>query len=320
VSGPTILLGESRFADRARVILEEVGEVVDFENPQTFAANLPKADAVVVGFEVHLRGDVIDRAEQLRVIASRTTATGHIDLEGARRRGIALLSLDPKAPALRETTSTAELTMALLLSLIRNVPWAFASLKDGRWERSPYGGRELHGKTLGIVGFGRLGRMVGGYGRGFGMRVLVHDVNVKPEEGSALAAEQVPLEQLLRESDVVSIHCTWSEETQGLIGAAQLELMRPGSLLVNTARGEIVDESALLGALESGRIAGAAVDTLAGEQPDGSHLTGNPLVEYARTHENLIVLPHLGGSTLEATERTQVHISELLADWLAQNF
>src|SRR5207247_9429349 len=116
---------------------------------------------------------------------------------------------------------------------------------------------------------------------------------------------------------VVSIHCTFSDETRGLLGARELALLRPSAVLVNTARGEIVDESALLAALSNGRLAGAAADTLAGERPDGSHLLDNPLVRYAREHENLIVLPHLGGATVEATERTQLHISRRLAEFLA---
>ena len=230
-----------------------------------------------------------------------------------------MLSLDPQAPALQETTSTAEVAMALLLALVRRIPWAFDSVKAGRWERSRYGGRELRGKTLGIVGFGRLGRMVAGYAQAFGMHVLAYDRDEKRTEIAELGAEPTTLERLLEESDIISIHCTSSEETRGLIGASQLELMRPGSILLNTARGEIVDEDALLAALESGRIAGAAIDTLAHEQPDGSHLGGNLLVEYARSHENVIILPHLGGATVDATERTQRYISEKLVAWLEGN-
>lgn len=316
---PTILLGESRFADGARAVLKQAGDVVDFGDRESFAARLPEADAIVVGLEVRLVGEVLERAGRLRVIASRTSQLRHIDLAETARRGITVLSIDPQAPVMRETTSTAELTMALLLSLVRNVPWAFDAVKDGRWERFGYGGRELRGKTLGILGFGRLGTMVCGYAQAFGMRVLAHDREEKHDEIAARGADPVPLDRLLEESDVFSVHCTWSEETRGLIGAEQLRLLRPGTVLVNTARGEIVDEPALLDALESRRLAGAAIDTLANEDPDGGHLAGNPLVEYARTHENLIIVPHLGGATVEATERTQCYISEKLVAWLESN-
>jgi D-3-phosphoglycerate dehydrogenase len=316
---PRILLGESRFAASARAVLERAGEVVDFKSPDAFAARLPEEDAVVLGLEVHLRAELLARANGLRVIASRTSQLRHIAVDEARRRGIEVLWIEPQAPVMQETTSTAEVTIGLLLSLVRNIPWAFDAVKAGRWERFRYGGRELRGKVLGIVGFGRLGHMVAAYAQPFGMRVLAHDRPEKHAEIEAVGAEPATLERLLSESDVVSLHCTWSEETRGLIGRPQLELMRPGSVLLNTARGEIVDEPAMLEALESGRLAGAAVDTLAGEQPDGSHIHGNPLVEYARTHENLIVLPHLGGATAEATERTQVYISEKLVEWLRSN-
>jgi D-3-phosphoglycerate dehydrogenase len=297
-----ILLAEP-FADEAREVLAGVGEVVDWDE-----ARLGEADAVVTGLEIHLRKPLLDRMPKLRVIASRTSQLRHLDLAETERRGIELLSIDADAPALQETSSTAEETFALLLALVRNVPWAFDSVKKGRWERRRYGGHELKGKTLGVIGYGRLGRMVAGYARAFGMRVLVNDPG---EEG-------VPLDQLLRESDVVSLHCTFDDSTRGLLGEEQFRAMKPTAYFVNTARGEITDEAALLRALQKGWIAGAAVDTLAGEQPDGSHLRGNALVEYARTHENLVVLPHLGGATEEATKRTQVYIAEKLAAWASR--
>lgn len=319
MSRPTILLGESFFADSARRLLEEVGDVLDFGDRATFDERLPRADALVVGLEIMLPGSLLARATRLRVIASRTSGLGHIDVDEASRRGIAVLSHDADAPTLRATSSTAELTMALLFSLVRNIPWAFDSLKAGRWERARYGGHELRGKSLGILGFGRLGQMVAGYGQAFGMVVLATDRVEKREEIEALGVTPADLEQLLTESDVLSVHCTLTDETRGMIGKTQLESMRPGAMLLNAARGEIVDETALLDALESGSIAGAAIDTLAGEQPDGAHVRDNPLVEYARTHENLIVVPHLGGATIEATERTQLYISRRLVAWLESN-
>ena len=313
---PLILLGESRFAPSARAVLERAGEIVDFESPEAFAARLPEADAVVVGLEVHLRGELLARAERLRVIASRTTQLRHLDVDEARRRKIAVLSIEADAPALQETSSTAEEAFALLLALVRRIPWAFDSIKAERWDRFRYGGSELRGKTIGLVGFGRLGRMVARYAGAFEMRVLAYDPYVDDREIAAGGAEPASLSDLLGESHVVSLHCTWSEETRGLIGAAELELMRDDAVLVNTARGEVVDEAALLAALVSARIAGAGIDTLADEQPDGSHVVGNELIAYARAHENLIVLPHLGGATREATERTQHYISEKLVAWL----
>jgi D-3-phosphoglycerate dehydrogenase len=295
-----IVLAEP-FAASARQLLDGVGEVVDWGD-----GRLADAEAVVTGLEVHLQKPELDRMPNLRVIASRTSQLRHLDVAEAERRGIEVLSIEPDAPALQETSSTAEETFALVLALARNLPWAFDSVKAGRWERRRYGGRELRGKTLGVIGFGRLGGMVADYARAFGMNVVVNDPGV----------DGVSLDELLGESDVVSVHCTFDDTTRGLVGERQFRAMKPTAYFVNTARGEISDETALLRALEEGWIAGAAVDTLGGERPDGSHLRDSPLVEYARTHENLIVLPHLGGATEEATERTQVYIAEKLVAWL----
>ena len=316
---PTILIGESSFAPAARAILAQVGSVLDFDSPGRFVERLPEADAVVAGLEVQFDADLLGRALRLRAIATRTSQLRHVDLDEAKRRGIEVIFIGPDDPVLQATSSTAEEAFALLLALARNVPWAFDSLKRGDWERARYGGTELRGKTLGLVGFGRLGRMVAGYAKAFGMRVVANDPHVDGAAIAAGSAEPVSLDALLRESDVVSIHCTYSPETTGLIGRNEFAAMRKGTLFVNTARGEITDEGALLDALNSGHLGGAAVDTLGGELPDGAHLRENPLVEYARTHENLIVLPHLGGATVEATERTQVHIAELLVSHLRTN-
>jgi D-3-phosphoglycerate dehydrogenase len=313
---PTILIAESVFAPSARELLAAHGEVLDFESPDAFVERLPLADAVVAGLEVHFDRALLERAGRLRLIASRTSQLRHVDLDAAAERGIRVVFIDPRDPVLQETTSTAEEAFALLLALARNIPWAFDATKQRRWERMRYGGMELGGKTLGLVGFGRLGRLVARYADAFGMRVLAHDPYVEDDEVRAHGAEPATLGHLLATSDAVSVHCTFNDETAGLIGRAELGAMKPGALLVNTARGEITDESALLDALISGHLGGAAVDTLAGELPDGGHLAGNALVDYAEQHENLIVLPHLGGSTREATERTQVYIARRLVEEL----
>jgi D-3-phosphoglycerate dehydrogenase len=312
----TILIAESRFSDDARRVLEKAGEVVSFE---AFNERLGEADAIVAGLDMHLRGPVLDRAARLRVIASRTSQLRHVDLDETRRRGIEVLFIDPADPLLQKTSSTAEETMALVLALARRLPWAFDALKQGRWARSEYGGIELKGKTIGLIGFGRLGRMVARYAQAFELAVLANDPRSDPVEVRAAGAEPVSLAELLERSDIVSVHCTYSNETERLLRAEHFRAMRPTALFVNTSRGEITDEGALLEALETGAIAGAAVDTLAGERPDGSHLRENALVEYARTHESLIILPHLGGATAEATERTQLYISRRLVDYLKEN-
>ena len=170
------------------------------------------------------------------------------------------------------------------------------------------------GKTIGLIGFGRLGRMVADYSHAFGMKVLACDPYVNSAEMKKLGVKKVVLDSLLKNSDIVSAHCVYDDTTLGLLKEKHFKVMKKTAVFINTARGEITDEKALLKALKNKWVAGAAVDTLSGEAPDGSHLAKNPLVAYAIVNENLVIVPHLGGATKEATERTQVYISELVAD------
>jgi D-3-phosphoglycerate dehydrogenase len=314
---PRILLGESRFSDDAREILALAGDVLEYDSRDVFLSRLAEADALVVGLELILSKQILDRAPNLRVVASRTSQVLHIDMVEAERRGIDVLTNDPSDSVVRDTSSTAELTFALVLALARRIPWAFDSLKDGRWERRRHAGIELAGKTLGVVGYGRLGRKVAGFGRAFGMRVLAHDPGVPDSAIAADDVEPATLTALLEAADVVSLHAGLPPDGRPILRAEQFARMRSSALFVNTARGELTDEAALLTALVEGRIAAAAIDTLAGEDPGGAHLAGNPLVEYARRNENLLLVPHLGGATEEATARTQVYIAERLVRHLA---
>jgi phosphoglycerate dehydrogenase-like enzyme len=288
----TILIAESRFAPAARAELERVGEVVPFDR---FGDELPRADAIVAGLEVELDRALLDRAPRLRTIATRTSQLRHIDLDETRRRGIEILSLAPGDGPLPSTTSTAEEAFALALALVRNIPWAFDAVRERHWERARYGGHELAGKTMGLVGHGRLGRMVAGYARAFGMEVLACDPHVRIE-----GAEPTRLDDLLRRADVVSIHCRYDAETEGLIGARELALMKPSAVLVNTARGEIVDEPALVAELASGRIR-AGLDVFAHEPHVPRELLGLP---------NVVLTPHLGS----ATRRTREAMTRLVVD------
>lgn len=319
IARPQILLGESMFSDAARSVLAASGDVLEFESLERLMQRLPEADAIVVGFEVSLQKPVLDQADRLRVIATRTSRLTHIDVAEAQRRGIAVLSNEPEAPALVATSSTAELAMAMTLALARRLPWAFDSVRAGRWERVRYGGEELKGKTMGVIGFGRLGRKMVGYATAFGMHVVVSDPGVPQATIAASDCETATLGELLTRADVVSLHASPSADGLPILRSEHFELMKPSALLVNTARGELVDEHALLTALRERRLAGAAIDTLAGEEAGGAHLAGNPLLAYAKESDNLLILPHLGGATREATERTQLYIAERLAEYLRAN-
>lgn len=308
-----ILLAEKNFSPKAKHILSKRGKVLDFVSRKEFFKNLPKADVLVNALEIKLDINILEKADRLKLIGSRTTQLRYIDMDECNKRGIKVVNIKADSPVLRMTPSTAEEAMALIFSVLRRIPWAFDSIKKGQWDRKKYEGRELFSKTVGLIGLGRLGKMVAKYSQAFGAKVIACDPNVGAEVMKRLKVKKTTMTELLKKADIISLHSVYSDATFGMLKEEHFRSMRPTAIFINTARGEITDEKALLKALRQNWIAGCGIDTLAGEMPDGSHLKGNPLVDYARKNNNLIILPHLGGSTKEATERTQVYISELVA-------
>lgn len=223
----------------------------------------------------------------------------NVDVDAATKRGIVVVNAPQST-----IVSAAEHTIGLMLGLARSIPQAHEALKAGRWERSRFAGLELAEKTLGLVGFGRIGQQVARRARGLAMRVLVFDPYVAPERIRELGAEHVrSLDELLAEVDVLSLHTTLTPETRGLIGERELARAKEGLRIVNVARGELVDEEALVDALRSGRVAGAALDVFSAEPYSG------PLLEL----DNVVVTPHLGASTREAQDRAGVIVAEQVA-------
>lgn len=247
---------------------------------------LPEAEALIVRSGTRVDADLLEKAPRLRVVARAGTGVDNIDLAAATRRGIIVLN----APT-ATTIAAAEHTLALLFGLARQLPWAHASLTQGRWERQRFVGQEIRGKTLGLVGLGRIGQHVARRAQGLEMRVSAHDPYIAPQMPERLGVELVSLEELLREADFVSLHLPLTEGTRGLINRQALQAMKTGAYLINTARGGLVDEDALLEALEEGRLRGAALDVFGQEPPRDPRLLGQP---------NLILTPHLAGSTEEA--------------------
>jgi D-3-phosphoglycerate dehydrogenase len=252
-------------------------------------------DCFLTPLGVRSDAEVISRAKRLKLIATPTTGTDHIDFPAAAAQGITVFSLREDRDLLNEITSTAEMAWALLLAVVRRLPWSFESVKSGNWESAPHRGHQLSGKTLGVLGYGRLGRFVEAYGRAFRMAVLICDN--KPQPDLPPGVEQVEFEDLLRNSDVISIHIHLTEENKTLFDQRAFQMMKPGAVLINTSRGAVIDEGALLDALRNGPLAAAGVDVICGEdRPDiGNH----PLVQYARSHSNLVISPHTGGVTFE---------------------
>ncbi|HJQ75268.1 MAG TPA: phosphoglycerate dehydrogenase [Gaiellaceae bacterium] len=272
---------------------------VDVDRDSALEEIIGGYDAIVVRSATKLTADVIDRAERLKVIGRAGVGVDNVDVEAATRRGIIVANTPDST-----IVSAAEHTIGLLVALARNIPQAHAALKQGRWERSAYGGVELAGKTLGVLGFGRIGQQVARRALGLGMRVVAYDPYVSAERFRELGAERVETpEDAYAAADFLTLHLPLTAETRGSVGAAAFEAMRPGVRIVNAARGELVDEDALVAALGSGRVGGAALDVF------GSEPYAGPLLEL----DNVVVTPHLAASTGEAQDRAGVIVAEQVA-------
>ena len=298
-----VLIAESEaFSRRAAEIVGAAGHVqlMHATRSQLLRA-LREIDVLWVRLGHRIDAEVMNTAPRLRYILSATTGLNHIDLVEAERRGIEVISLRGETEFLRGVHATAEHTVALILAMLRKLPAAALSAVLGAWDRERFRGEELCGKTVGIVGYGRLGRMVAPLLHAFGARVVANDR--KTTSPTAL-----PLDQLLWQADIVTLHVWFDESLRGFFGRKQFSQMRPRSWFVNTSRGELVDEEALIDALRSGHLSGAALDVVSGE--NDADLSRHPLVLYAREHPNLILTPHIGGCTTESLEKAEVFLAE----------
>jgi len=267
------------------------------------AAQLPTAHALLVRSETRVTADLLEKATALKVIGRAGIGVDTIDVAAATRRGIAVLN----APG-ANTVSAAEHTLALLLGLVRHIPTAAASMREGKWDRKAFEGRELRRKTLGIVGLGRIGAHLSQIARAFGMQVIGHDPFLSEKRAAELHVELLPLDELLPRADVLTLHLPLTDETRNVIDRRRLGLLKPTAVLVNAARGGLVDEEALVDALENGTIAGAAIDVFSKEPLPKDH----PL----RTAPRTLLTPHLAASTQEAQERVAVEICTAVRDAL----
>ncbi len=310
-----ILVSEGEgFSPKAAELLRQAGELVlaNLDRGGLLSA-IGRADILWVRLRHRIDAEVMAAAPRLKIIVTPTTGLDHLDIGETERRGIRVLSLRGEAEFLKDVRATAEHTLALILALLRHVPAALNSVRDGGWNRDLFKGCELYGKTVGVVGYGRLGQIVGRYLKAFDTRVLITDPKVDPgyvEPGITL----MPLSRLLREADLVTLHVNLADETRGFFGRSQFAAMKKGSWFINTSRGELVDEDALLDALQSGQLAGAALDVLCEEDSNG--MAGNPLVVYARERDNLIITPHIGGCTNESMEKTECYLANRLVELL----
>jgi D-3-phosphoglycerate dehydrogenase / 2-oxoglutarate reductase len=295
---------------RARVLIrEEIAEPgvrllqerfdVDLDGTSDLAETIGRYDAIVVRSATKVTADLIERAAQLKVIGRAGVGVDNVDVEAATRRGIVVANA-PESTVI----SAAEHTIGLLVALSRNIPQAHAALKQGRWERKTYGGIELADKTLGVLGFGRIGQQVARRAAGLGMRVVAYDPFVSPDRFRELGVERLETPAAVYgAADFLTLHLPLTEETRRSVDAKAFAAMRDGVRIVNAARGELLDEAALLDALRSGKVAGAALDVFTEEPYSG------PLLEL----DNVVVTPHLAASTEEAQDRAGMIIAEQVA-------
>jgi D-3-phosphoglycerate dehydrogenase len=275
-------------------------------SPETLRELVRNCDALIVRSGVRLDAKVLEAAERLRVIARAGIGVDNIDLEAATQRGILVMN----TPA-ASTVAVAEHTFALLLALLRKIPPAWLSLREGRWERERFLGVQLAGKTMGLLGLGRIGTEVARRARAFEMHVIAFDPYIPEERAAALQIELVPdPDELYARSDILSLHVPLTRETHRMLNRAAFEKMKPGIYLVNTARGAVIDEEALLEALNAGRVAGAALDTFSEEPPH------SPILQALIAHERVLAVPHLGGSTREAQRLISRQIAQQVLDAL----
>lgn len=271
-----------------------VDDIPDISASQLLDA-IPAYDALIVRSRTKVTPAVLETAARLRVVGRAGVGVDNINLPAAQARGVVVVN----APT-ATTISVAEQTLGLMLALARRIPWADAAVKRGDWPKKELMGVELNGKTLGVIGFGNIGRAVAQRARCLGMQVLVNSLQVTPEQVAQHGAELVDLLDLLDQADFITLHVPLNETTRNLIDAAALKRVKPGVRLICTARGGVVDENALLEALDSGQVAGAALDVFA-QEPTGA----SPLV----THPNVIATPHVSGQTADAQERVAEDIA-----------
>ncbi len=289
--------------------LRDAGHEVDVQldlTPEQLLEVVPGAHALIIRSATTVTREVLEAGRDLVVVGRAGIGLDNVDVAAATERGVMVVN----APQ-SNTLSAAEHTMALLLSQARNVPQAHAALKAGRWERSKWEGVELSDKVLGIIGLGRIGKLVAQRAMAFGMKLIAYDPFVSPERARQINVELVSIEELVERADFITLHLARTPETVGLVGAELLARAKPSLRIVNVARGGIVDESALADAIREGRIAGAALDVFATEPT-----TESPLFEL----DSVVVTPHLGASTAEAQDKAGDTIAEMVGLALAGDF
>ncbi len=309
-----ILITEPQgYAEEAILIYQKTGPVFLGYDSAVDSTTKKIIRALVVKFRYQLDDVFLAGFPFLKYIVSPTTGLNHIDLDYCSSRHIKVLSLKHEVSFLKSLSSTAELTFGLIIALTRNIIGAHNDVAvNHRWNRETFKGRELSFLRLGVLGFGRLGQKVASYGRAFGMNVTACDPFIEKDYMESKGVTACSQEKLFLNSDIVSIHIPFNRANKLLVSRPYIMAMPKASFLVNTSRGEILDEKAVLECLESGHLAGASLDVISDEHRIHDWKQ-HPLIQYARVHQNLILTPHIGGCTQEAMERAEVFMARKLS-------
>ena len=305
-------LEPSNYSEDAKNVLKGFCELVEFNSNYNDLPDLLKdIDGIIVRLGFKIDKLFLDQAPKLKFIATATTGLNHIDNNECIKRGINLISLKGEIDFLDTVTATAEHSLGLMLALVRNIPEAFNDVKEGNWDRSKFKGIELSGRTIGIIGFGRLGKMVANYAISLRMKVIATDIDLLKEHNEVTF---LTLNDLLEQSDIISIHVPLDNSTTNLISKKEFKLMKKKPFLINTSRGEVLDEKELLNHLNSGDISGAAIDVINNEVNwSGKIPNNNNIYKHINKETNLIVTPHIGGATSDSILKTELFIAKKIS-------
>jgi D-3-phosphoglycerate dehydrogenase len=306
----TLITAPEYYDNDAVALFKTLGEVtVKKCTEKELLKIIPEYDILAIRVETKVTKAVIDAGKNLKIIATATTGTDHVDINYAKKKGIEVISLQGA-----NTIATAEHALGMLLCIIRKIHAAHQSLISGKWNRAEFMGTQLHGKKLGIIGFGRIGKEIAVRAQACGMKILAYDPYLTDDIFTQNHAKKMQINELLQEADVVTLHVFLTDETRGFINKKVFEIMKKNAILINCSRGEVVNDNDLTEALEKKEIAGACLDVFA-EEPLPEQ---NILVQYAKTHDNLLLTPHIAGSTYEAMHEAGIFVAQKTKEMLKQ--
>ena len=298
-------------------IFDNIALLVNIEpNRKLVLKEIKNAYAYLSSANIKVDKEFLSNAKKLKFIGSPSTGTDHLDLNLIKKRGIQCFDISKELELIKKFTATSELAFALMLNLNRKIIQASKKANQGMWSREEFQGFQLFGKTLGIIGLGRLGKISAQIGNGFGMKIIAHDVKKVNKKNYI---KIVSLETLIKKSDIITIHIHLNKETENLINYEVFKKMKRNALLINTSRGRIINETDLINALKNKLIGGAGLDVIDGEWLDNIKRKKHQLITYARNNNNLLITPHIGGATKESIYCSRVFIAKKIAKIIKSN-